>query len=47
MGLSDDLADVKNNVYGEQSAKSSVTYYLQLFVSVVLPSKRNGDIFYS
>jgi hypothetical protein len=36
MGLNDDLAAVKNNVYGEKSAKTPVTYSLLLAI-------RNGD----
>jgi len=36
MGLNDDFAAVKNNVFGEQSAKSPVTYNLLLVM-------RNGD----
>ena len=35
-GLNDDLADVKNNVYGEKSAKTPVSYSLLLVM-------RNGD----
>ena len=35
-GLNDDLSDVINKVYGEQSAKSPVTYSLLLVM-------RNGD----
>jgi len=34
--LNDDLSDVKNNVYGEESVKSPVTYSLLLVM-------RNGD----
>ena len=36
MDLNDDLAAVKNNVYGEQSAKSPVTYSMLLVM-------RNGN----